>query len=114
MADDLPALQRRIETRLNAPVFAVSPVMPATPGGVPLLEPGGNCWRVVPATRVAFLIDAEAYFRAFAEAVERARSSVLIAGWDFNGSTEMWHGERSSDLPPQLASFLAQALPNEE
>ncbi|MBY0279755.1 VTT domain-containing protein [Candidatus Binatia bacterium] len=75
-----------------------------------ILEPGRNCWRVAPATRVAVLVDAEAYFRAFAEAVERARSSVLIAGWDFNGSIDLWHGSRPSELPAELASFLAQAL----
>lgn len=110
MEDTRRALQRRIESRLNAPAFGSSAVTPVESGGIALLEPGRNCWRIEPATRVAFLVDAEAYFRAFAEAVERARSSVLIAGWDFNGSTELWHGSRPSDLPPELASFLAQAL----
>jgi phosphatidylserine/phosphatidylglycerophosphate/cardiolipin synthase-like enzyme/uncharacterized membrane protein YdjX (TVP38/TMEM64 family) len=108
------ALERRIESRLSASANAdaVGSHGPtrAPSADVALLEPGRNCWRIVPATRVAFLVDAEAYFRAFAEAVERARSSVLVAGWDFNGSTELWHGSRPSDLPPQLASFLAQAL----
>ncbi|HEY8513950.1 MAG TPA: VTT domain-containing protein [Candidatus Binatia bacterium] len=75
-----------------------------------VLEPGRNCWRVERATRVAFLIDAEAYFAAFADAVERARRSVLIVGWDFNGGTQLWHGGRGSELPAQLASFLRCVL----
>jgi phospholipase D1/2 len=76
----------------------------------PILEVGRNCWRIEPATRVAFLVDAENYFAAFAEAVERARSSVLIVGWDFNGGTELWHGSRPSELPSRLAAFLAQVV----
>ncbi|MEW6272865.1 MAG: VTT domain-containing protein [Thermodesulfobacteriota bacterium] len=75
-----------------------------------ILAPGRNCWRVERATRVAFLIDAEAYFAAFADAVERARRSVLIVGWDFNGGTQLWHGGRGSELPAQLASFLRSVL----
>ena len=75
-----------------------------------VLLPGRNCWRVATATRVAFLVDAQAYFRAFAEAVERARSSVLVAGWDFNGGTRLWQGDRDGDAPPELAPFLAHVL----
>ena len=83
---------------------------PGHDGATSVLRPGRNCWRVVPATRVAFRIDAEAYFPAFAKAVERARSSVLIVGWDVNDATELWHGERATDPPPQLAPILAHAL----
>jgi len=87
-----------------------APVAPAPTPEPAILEPGRNCWRVEQATRVAFLVDAEEYYRAFAEAVERARSSVMIAGWDFNGSTELWHDGRSATLPSQLAGFLEQAV----
>jgi phospholipase D1/2 len=77
----------------------------------PVLELGRNCWRIEQATRVAFLVDAEAYFRAFAEAVERARSSVMIVGWDFNGGTELRPGRPATDGPPsQLARFLEHEL----
>ena len=31
----------------------------------PLLLPGRNCWRVEPVEKAAFLVDGEAYFRAF-------------------------------------------------
>lgn len=49
-----------------------------------LLRPGRNCWRIERASRLAFLIDGQAYFSAFAAAAERARHSIVIAGWDFN------------------------------
>lgn len=54
-----------------------------------LFEAGRNCWRVEPASRAAFLIDADAYFRAFAEAAQRAQRSILIAGWDFHSRTRL-------------------------
>ncbi|HJR75517.1 MAG TPA: hypothetical protein VJ805_01035, partial [Nitrospiraceae bacterium] len=47
-----------------------------------LFEPSRNCWRVETADRVAFLIDGDAYFRAFREAAIRARHSIMILGWD--------------------------------
>lgn len=100
-----PGAARR--TTLDAPGVATSR---GASGDAPILVPGRNCWRIERASRVAFLIDAEAYFSAFAAAVERARRSVLIVGWDFNGGTELWHDERRSDLPAELAPFLAAVL----
>jgi len=75
-----------------------------------ILAPGRNCWRTAHATRVAALVDAEHYFAAFAAAVERARSSVLVVGWDFNGATELWHDRPATDLPARLEGFLRGVL----
>ncbi len=47
-------------------------------------RPGENCWKVVEATRLAFLIDGEAFFRTLAEVCEAARKSILIVGWDID------------------------------
>jgi phospholipase D1/2 len=49
-----------------------------------ILQEGKNCWKVVPASRVSFLIDGADYFSAAAEAFERAEESILILGWDFD------------------------------
>jgi phosphatidylserine/phosphatidylglycerophosphate/cardiolipin synthase-like enzyme len=54
--------------------------------------PGLNCWRVAPAGRVAFLVDAECYFAALADTLERARRSVWIVGWDLNSRIELRPG----------------------
>jgi len=53
------------------------------------LAVGRNCWRVEQASRAGFLIDADAYFRAFVEAARLARRSILIAGWDFHSRTRL-------------------------
>ncbi len=41
------------------------------------------------ATRLAFIVDAEAYFTTVAESIERARRSIFILGWDVDGRTQL-------------------------
>ncbi|HYH45122.1 MAG TPA: VTT domain-containing protein, partial [Thermoanaerobaculia bacterium] len=48
----------------------------------PLLVEGRTCWRRLPARRAALLVDGAAYFAALRRALEQARHSVLILGWD--------------------------------
>jgi phosphatidylserine/phosphatidylglycerophosphate/cardiolipin synthase-like enzyme len=45
-----------------------------------ILRESKNCWRIVTADRVSFLIDGASYFAAFRSAAERAKRSVLIVG----------------------------------
>jgi phosphatidylserine/phosphatidylglycerophosphate/cardiolipin synthase-like enzyme len=71
---------------------------------VSLFEPGRNCWRVEPATRAAFLIDGDAYFKAFAAAARNAHRSILILGWDFHSRTQLFCDERDECL--ELGDFL--------
>lgn len=68
---------------------------------------GCNCCAVAHADRVALLIDGEAYFRAFAQAAERARHSIVILGWDFDSRVRL-HCEpvKRRDPPAQLGDFL--------
>ncbi|MBL8552822.1 MAG: phospholipase [Phenylobacterium sp.] len=54
-----------------------------------LLIPGETCWRTERADRAAFLIDTEAYFTALAEALQKARRSILILGWGFDPRTRL-------------------------
>jgi phospholipase D1/2 len=69
-----------------------------------LFEPGRNCFRVARAERVALLVDAEEYFRAFAHAALRARHSIVIVGWDFHSRTRLHHG--IAGVPELLGDFL--------
>jgi phosphatidylserine/phosphatidylglycerophosphate/cardiolipin synthase-like enzyme/uncharacterized membrane protein YdjX (TVP38/TMEM64 family) len=72
---------------------------------------GWNAWRRVRASRLAVLVDADAYFRAFAETVMRARESVIIVGWDIQAATRLQPPERMPDgLPPTLREFLNAML----
>ncbi|MEJ2725068.1 MAG: phospholipase D-like domain-containing protein, partial [Deltaproteobacteria bacterium] len=80
----------------------------------PILREGRNCWRIVPADRVAFLIDAEAYFGAFATAAERARHSILIAAWDIDTRIQLFRDGKSRNLPARLGDFLRALVSEHE
>lgn len=71
-----------------------------------ILVEGKNCWRRAHAERVSFLVDAAAYFDAFARAALRARNSILIVGWDFNSRTRLWCDRPPAGMPPVLGDFL--------
>jgi phospholipase D1/2 len=64
-----------------------------------LFDAGRNCWRVAHAERVGLLVDGDEYYTAFYEAAQRARSSLLILGWDFNSRTRLL----CDDPPPGAA-----------
>ena len=49
-----------------------------------ILEEGVSCWRIAQAGRVAILIDGAAYFQALLDGLRRARSRVVIVGWDLD------------------------------
>jgi phosphatidylserine/phosphatidylglycerophosphate/cardiolipin synthase-like enzyme/uncharacterized membrane protein YdjX (TVP38/TMEM64 family) len=73
--------------------------------GASLFRPGENCYAATRAARAAFLVDAENYYRAFREAAQLARDSIVIVGWDFDSRTRLtW--DDSSGAPAQLGDFL--------
>ncbi|MFL6650514.1 MAG: VTT domain-containing protein [Sulfurifustaceae bacterium] len=72
-----------------------------------ILKPGYNCWRIARAQRVAFLIDAAAYFRAFRAAAARTQRNLLMIGWDIDSRVRLVRDEPPSDgLPVTLCEFL--------
>jgi phosphatidylserine/phosphatidylglycerophosphate/cardiolipin synthase-like enzyme/uncharacterized membrane protein YdjX (TVP38/TMEM64 family) len=74
-----------------------------------LLVPGRNCWRVEPAGRLAFLVDAAAYFAALRSAIARAERSVFILGWDFDSRIRLV--PRAEDgYPEELGEFLKEVV----
>jgi len=78
------------------------PHLQAVEGGQSLLRPGYNVWGIARAERVAFLVDAADYFRAFYEAALRAKRSILILGWDFNSQTQLHFDPLPEGGPPAL------------
>lgn len=72
----------------------------------PILKEGRNCWRVLKTKRVAFLVDAAAYFDAFARSAARAQKSILIAGWDIDSRTRLFEEREREGLPPVLWDFM--------
>jgi phospholipase D1/2 len=71
-----------------------------------IFERERNCWRVEHADEAAFLIDADAYFKAFVAAAEQAQRSILIAGWDFHSRTRLLCDEGSRNCELELGDFL--------
>ncbi len=57
------------------------------------------------APRLAFLVDADSYFAAVAESIDRATRSVFILGWDVDGRTEL-PDPRRPGRTIQLRRFL--------
>ncbi|MCG7391536.1 phospholipase D-like domain-containing protein [Microvirga sp. ACRRW] len=77
----------------------------------PVLKPGSNCWRVVPADRAAALIDGADYFAQLEAALRKAQHSIMIIGWDFDGSIRLrpnMDAETSPPLGPLLRSLLEE------
>jgi len=72
----------------------------------PIARPGRNCWRIAPASRMAFLVDGEDYYRAVAESFARAERSIEIVGWDVNSRTRMIEPDNPFDLPCELGPML--------
>lgn len=77
------------------------------PGAVRFLIEGRNCWRRVRASRLAFLIDAQSYFSCFKAAALRARTSIMIVGWDVNSRMPLeFPDDARHDVPNKLGPFL--------
>jgi len=71
-----------------------------------ILKPGRNCWRVEHADRVSLLVDGADYFHAFRECAKLARHSLLIIGWDIDGSFKLERPSPDDGLPVNLRDFL--------
>jgi phospholipase D1/2 len=74
-----------------------------------LVLPGTSCWKRVTARRLTMLRDAEATFAAMAAALEAARHTVFILGWDLDSRTVLRpHLDQPADrvLLPLLCKCL--------
>lgn len=68
---------------------------------------GQNCWQIAHARRLAFFIDAAAYFRCFKAAALQATHSIFIIGWDVNSRTLLeYPDDAAPDVPNELGPFL--------
>ena len=64
----------------------------------------GVCWRRARAAKASPLIDGAAYFAALAEALERARRSVFVLGWDINADLVLDPARGREPLPTSSAA----------
>lgn len=58
----------------------------------PLLVPGETCAAVIPNSRGGVLVDGRDFYRAFYDAAVQARSSILMAGWQFSSGVQLVRG----------------------
>ena len=72
----------------------------------PILESGKTCWRRVQARRLAFLIDGDSYYLALSRAIEKARHSIWIIGWDTDSRTRLRPEEDFPELEGELKAQL--------
>jgi phosphatidylserine/phosphatidylglycerophosphate/cardiolipin synthase-like enzyme/uncharacterized membrane protein YdjX (TVP38/TMEM64 family) len=75
----------------------------------PLLVPGYSCWKTVIAHRLALIQDAGPTFAAIATAIEAARRSVFVVGWDLDSRTLLRpdaHSAEDDRLLPLLCRCL--------
>jgi phosphatidylserine/phosphatidylglycerophosphate/cardiolipin synthase-like enzyme len=81
-----------------------------------ILRSGQNCWRVAQADRASVLIDGAPYFAGLEAALRRAKRSILIIGWDFDGSIRLRPDASAEESPPlgPLLRSLVEANPDLE
>ncbi len=74
-----------------------------------IFEPGRNCWRVENASRLAVIIDADAYFRAARQAMLKARKQILLIGWDFDARILLNHDDPPDhpEAPREVGAFIS-------
>jgi phosphatidylserine/phosphatidylglycerophosphate/cardiolipin synthase-like enzyme len=73
--------------------------------------PGQTCWRVEASRRMAFLIDAQSYFAAIADAFARAKRRIVIVGWDFDSRIHLRNDEsdgKSTTLGEYLRALVEE------
>ena len=76
------------------------------------LEPGRNCWRIERAKRAALVVDAADYFRLARQAMLKARSQILLMGWDLDTRIELITEEEDGEAPIHLGPFIAWLAKN--
>lgn len=70
-----------------------------------MLQAGRNCWRIERAQRAALIVDAADYFRLARQAMLKARSQILLIGWDFDTRIDLDSGE-GDEAPTELGAFI--------
>ncbi len=75
-----------------------------------LLRPGETCWRIERANRLAVIVDAADYFATVKAALQKARHSVMLIGWDFDTRIKLDPRDGGSKVPNRLGKFLNWAV----
>lgn len=103
MAIDVDEPIRTAALQARAEEAAITPTV---------LQPGRNCWQMPHAGRARVLIDSQAYFAALEKSLGRARRSIMILGWDFDGDIRLCP-DGGENCERRLGEFLRQLAERE-
>lgn len=78
----------------------------------PVLRPGDTCWRIERADRLCVIVDAADYFSALWSAMQKARHSVMMIGWEFDTRVSLDPREGDGSVPRRLGKFLSWVADN--
>nr|WP_320010577.1 VTT domain-containing protein [uncultured Desulfobulbus sp.] len=73
-----------------------------------------NCWKLLPAERVAIIIDGEEYYRALHEAMRKAEHRIMLVGWDLHSELALIRNEETGGYPACLGEFLDTLVEEKE
>jgi phosphatidylserine/phosphatidylglycerophosphate/cardiolipin synthase-like enzyme len=71
-----------------------------------VLDPGRNCSVIAHADRFALLVDGSNYYSAVADAISRARRTVVIVGWDLDSRAQLEPAAAGGRQGPPLRELL--------
>ena len=71
-----------------------------------LLKPGKNCWRREQADRAALIVDACDYYRLALRAMLKAKSQILLTGWDVDTRVTLTDDKQPEGAPTVLGPLL--------
>ena len=72
-----------------------------------MLEPGRNCWRIERASRAALIVDACDYFRIARAAMLKAKSQIVLIGWDLDTRLKLIDDDEDDEAPAHLGAFIS-------
>jgi phosphatidylserine/phosphatidylglycerophosphate/cardiolipin synthase-like enzyme len=73
-----------------------------------IAERGKNCGRIEIARRAAVLVDGAAYFSTLAQCLLKARRSIIIVAWDFDGAIRLEPCSSQQTVGSLLRSLVDQ------
>ncbi|NRP74277.1 Cardiolipin synthase B [Ensifer psoraleae] len=78
----------------------------------PIIKEDENVWRSAPARRLAFLIDAAAYYACLERTLGQAEEQIWITGWDFDPRIKLRPADPHAEALGTMLERLAAQRPN--
>jgi phospholipase D1/2 len=71
------------------------------------LEDGRNCWRVSRAGRASLVVDACDYFRLARKAMLKAKSQIMMMGWDIDTRVTLDEPQGKGEPPVKVGALIS-------